>query len=175
MRFAGFLCTALLLVGACDSKGGSMTKDEQFAELMKRPDIEQIEADYLKLLEDIRTELVARTGIAQWVPKDEPITGSGCGDFPGIGGNVRRYSSGHSPGNLPDAKWQDAVELVESIAGRQGFKLHGAVVDRPDDHEVTLGNDYGAELLFGTAANTTLSISTGCHLTRAAKQRGTPA
>ncbi|RSM85054.1 hypothetical protein DMH04_18975 [Kibdelosporangium aridum] len=153
-----------------------MTKDEQFAELMKRPDIEQIHDEYQKLLERIRNELVAKIGIAPWVPKDEPFGGSGCMEFPDISDtNKRRYSSGHSPGNLPDAKWPDAVKLVESIAGEHGFKLHGAVVDRPNDHEVTFGNDWGGELLFGTAINTTLSVSSGCHLSRAAKERGTPA
>ncbi|CAM3710434.1 LppA family lipoprotein [Kibdelosporangium persicum] len=153
-----------------------MSKDEQYAELLKRPDIEQIHDEYTKMLEEIRNELVAQIGIAPWVPKDEPFSGSGCAEFSDLSeAHKRRYSSGHSPGNLPDARWADAVKLVESIAGRHGFKLHGAVVDRPSDHEVTFGNDYGAELLFGTAANTTLSVSTGCHLTKAAKERGKPA
>jgi hypothetical protein len=176
MRLIVLACTILLLVGACDSKGGSMSKDEQFAELLKRPDIEQVQADYLRMMADIRDALVEQIGIAAWQPKEkDAISGSACGDYPELSdGHIRRFSSGSSPGNLPDAKWQEAVDLVGSIAGRHGFKNPGAVVDRPGDHEVSFSNEYGAELLFGTAANTTLSISTGCHLSREAHQRGTP-
>jgi hypothetical protein len=176
MRLFALLCTLLLLAGACDSKGGSMSKDEQYAELLKRPDLEQTEADARKMLDEIRGELVSRVGIAPWEPgKGEAYTGSACGDFPNISGaEKRRFSSGRSPGNLPDAKWAEAVELVKSIAGRYGFDQQGTVVDRPGDHEVTFGNNYGAELWFGTAVNTTLSLTTGCHLTREAHQRGTP-
>ncbi|MFC0106700.1 LppA family lipoprotein [Kibdelosporangium aridum] len=154
-----------------------MSKDEQYAELKKRPDIEQVHEEYTKMLEEIRTELVARIGIQPWQPKADPWGASMCGEFNDVGadGEKRRYSSGHSPGNLPDAKWDEALKLVESIAAQHGFKLHGAVVDKPGDHEFTFGNAWGGELLFGTAKNTTLSVSTGCHLTRAAYQRGTPA
>jgi hypothetical protein len=152
------------------------SKDEQYAELRKRPDIEQVHTEYLQMLEQIRGELVARIGIAAWIPKDDPWGASMCGEFNAVGadGEKRSYSSGRSPGNLPDAKWDEALKLVESIATQHGFKLHGAVIDKPGDHEFTFGNDWGAELLFGTAKNTTLSVSTGCHLTREAYQRGTP-
>ncbi|MCE7011345.1 LppA family lipoprotein [Kibdelosporangium philippinense] len=155
----------------------SSSKNEQFTELAKRPDIEQINGEYERMLEQIRDQLVAEIGITAWVPDENPRRASLCGaEFNDVGGDgeVRLYSSGHSPGNLPDAKWADALKLVESIVGQHGFKLHGAVVDRPGDHEVTFGNDWGAELLFGTAKNTTLSITTGCHLTQEAHQRGTP-
>lgn len=179
MRLLAVLaCAILLLVGACDSKGDSMSsKDEQFAELRKRPDIEQVQSDYLAMLADIRTALVDRIGTAAWRPKEkDAITGSACGDHPDLpDAHIRRLSSGTSPGNLPDAKWQEAVDLVGSIAARHGFGNPGTVVDRPNDHEVSFSNEYGAELLFGTAANTTLSISTGCHLSKEAHQRGTPA
>jgi hypothetical protein len=176
MRLFVLVCAILLLVGACDSKGGSMSKDEQFAELLKRPDLEQTEADSRKMLDEIRSELVSRIGIAPWEPgKGEAYTGSACAEFPNLSGaEKRRFSSGRSPGNLPDAKWAAAVDLVKSITSRYGFKEPGIVVDRPSDHEVTFRNDYGAELWFGTAVNTTLSLTTGCHLTREAHQRGTP-
>jgi hypothetical protein len=154
-----------------------MSKDEQIAELLTRPDLEQTEADARKMLDEIRAELVSRLAIAPWEPgKGEAYTGSACGgDFQNIdGAEVRRFSSGRSPGNIPDAKWAEAVDLVKSIAGRYGFGEPGIVVDRPSDHEVTFRNNYGAELWFGTAANTTLSLTTGCHLTREAHQRGKP-
>ncbi|MCE7011344.1 LppA family lipoprotein [Kibdelosporangium philippinense] len=168
-RLLAVLCT-VLVVGACSGPS------DQYSQLANRPDIEQIHEEYLGMLGNIRDELVAKIGITPWQPNDELFRASMCGEFNDIGadGEKRRYSSGHSPGNLPDARWGEAVKLVESIANQHGFKLHGAVIDRPGDHEVTFGNDWGAELLFGTAKNTTLSVSSGCHLTREAYQRGAP-
>ena len=37
-RLVLLACTILLFLAGCDSKGGSMSKDEQFAELLKRPE-----------------------------------------------------------------------------------------------------------------------------------------
>jgi hypothetical protein len=181
MRARGLVCVLLVLCGACgpgaDQKGGSMPKSEQFTTLLQRPDIEQMQARYLAMMEQIRSELVSRLDVAEWQPDEGGVSGSGCGaDFPDVGadGEVRRYSSGFSPGNIPDDKWPAAVEMVADIARTNGFADPLVVVDRPGDHEVSMRDGYGAELLFGTARNTTLSVSTGCHLTSAAHQRGEP-
>jgi hypothetical protein len=183
MKLTVLACAVVMvLCGACDSgaepKGDSMTKSEQFSTLLQRPDIEQMQSRYLSMLDKIRAGLVNRFGIAPWQPDTRGPSGSACGaDFPDVGadGEIRRYSSGMSPGNLPDAKWADAVAAVAEIARSEGFGEPAVVVDRPSDHEVSLRDKYGAELLFGTARNTTLSVSTGCHLTSAAHRRGTPA
>lgn len=181
MKLTVLVCAVVLVLSACDSgaeKGDSMSKSEQFTTLLQRPDIEQMQSRYLSMLEKIRAELVNRFGISAWQPDTRGPSGSACGaDFPDVGadGEIRRYSSGMSPGNLPDDKWADAVAAVASIAGAEGFGSPSVVVDRPSDHEVSLRDNYGAELLFGTARNTTLSVSTGCHLTSAAHRRGTPA
>ena len=180
---AALACAVGVVVcGACgtgiESKGDSVGIEEQFATLLQRPDIEQAQERYLALLGTIRAELVARLGISAWQPDKGGPSGSACGaEFPDVGadGEVRRYSSGMSPGNIPDDRWAAAVGVVTELAARQGFGTPGVVVDRPGDHEVSLRDAYGAELLFGTARNTTLSISTGCHLTQPAHQRGTPA
>jgi hypothetical protein len=182
MRLAVLVCASALICAACGSgtepKDDSVGNQEQFATLLQRPDIEQAQSNYLSLLEKIRAELVARHGLTPWRPDEDGPSGSACGaDFPDVGadGEVRRYSSGISPGNIPDEKWGSAVATVAELAGAAGFGAPGIVVDRPGDHEVSLRDSYGAELLFGTAKNTTLSVSTGCHLTRTAHQRGTPA
>jgi hypothetical protein len=77
-------------------------------------------------------------------------------------------------GNLPDGKWESAVAAVAEIARPYGFGEPKVVVNRPSDHEVSFRDGHGAEMLFGTAKNTILSLTTGCHLTVAAHQRGTP-
>jgi hypothetical protein len=177
----GAILTAILCA-ACgagaEPKEGPVDRSEQYATLAQRPDIDEAQSTYLALLETIRGELVAEFGIAPWQPASSTPPGSACGaEFSDLGadGEIRRFTSGISPGNLPDDTWLSAVSRVAATAGAQGFGTPSVVVDRPGDHEVSLKDGFGAELLFGTAANTTLSLSTGCHLTKAAKDRGEPA
>ncbi|HEV7975251.1 LppA family lipoprotein [Amycolatopsis sp.] len=173
------LCALTLLLGGCtseDPKGDAV--NNQFAELMKRPDIEQVEAEYQNMLASIREKLVNEIGIAPWIPKDSQPSASACGgEFTEITteGQRRNYSSGRSPGNLPDGQWSRAVALVGETAGQHGFGAPEIIVDRPGDHEAVYKSTTGAELIFGTGTNTTLSVTTGCHLTAEAHKRGTPA
>lgn len=67
----------------------------------------------------------------------------------------------------PDTRWDDAVRIVAEVTGEYGFGPPQTIVDRPSDHEITGFDSYGAKYLFGTAANTVLLVSTGCHLPRA--------
>jgi hypothetical protein len=180
-RFAipAMLCALTLLLGGCtgeEPKGDAVNK--QFAELMKRPDIEQAEAEYQDMLASIREKLAGEIGIAPWIPKDTQPSASACGgEFTEITteGQRRFYSSGRSPGNLPDAQWPRAVALVSETAHQHGFGAPEIIVDRPGDHEVLYKGTTGAELIFGTGTNTTLSMTTGCHLTAEAHKRGAPA
>lgn len=148
---------------------------DAFDALMKRPNLTQVEADYQSMFQTIRERLIAEVGVAEWVPDDEPISGSSCGGTLSNleGAEVRRYDAGMSPGNLPDAKWDRAVAIVTEVAGKHGFGAPKVVVSGPNDHEISFRNTYNGELLFGTGANTILGGSTGCHLTQEAHQRGT--
>src|SRR5882757_4420762 len=104
------------------------------------------------MLAAIRDTLVAELGIHPWIPSTNSVNASiGSGPFARLGGDgeIRRYSSGRSPGTVSDADWPRATAIVAEVAGQ-----------------------YGGALLFGTAANTTLSLTTGCHLTREAFLRG---
>ncbi|MPY99726.1 MAG: hypothetical protein GEU97_17370 [Actinophytocola sp.] len=175
--FAALAAAVTLVVGGCDTSPSEDDVNEKFHELMQRSDIETVQDDYLALLDRIRTRLVNDLGITPFIPdKEEPISASGCpGDFSAVlEGNVRRYTSGHSPGNIPDTEWPRAVDLVTDITSNHGFSEPKTVVDRKGDHEIAIYDRYGAELIFGTAKNTILSLSTGCHLSREAHQRGTP-
>jgi hypothetical protein len=148
---------------------------QAFEELMKRPSITQVEADYQSMFQTIRERLTAEVGVAEWVPDDDPISSSACaGSISNLdGAEVRRYDAGMSPGNLPDAKWDQAVAIVTEVAGQHAFGAPDVIVSGPSDHEVSLRNAYNGELLFGTGANTILGGSTGCHLTEEAHDRGT--
>jgi hypothetical protein len=168
---------ALLMSGCTPDESKDSKVNALFSELMQRPDIETMQTDYLAMLEQLRNKLIKDVGIAPFIPDpDGPVTGSGCpGDFSAVpDAMVLRFRSGRSPGNISDAEWPRALKLVTDFLAERGFGAPKAVVDKPGDHEVAIYDQFGAELIFGTAANTILSLSTGCHLSRAAHQRGTP-
>jgi hypothetical protein len=173
----GMAIIALLaMTTGCNSAAKEKEKmSEAFTELMKRPDLTQVQADYQSMFETIRVRLVAEVGVARWVPDSEPISGSGCGgDLSHLDdAETRSIDAGTSPGNLPDAKWDQAVAIVTEVAGKRGFGAPKVIVSRPNDHEVSFRDQYNGELLFGTGGNTILAVSTGCHLTQTAHQRGT--
>jgi len=167
----------LLMVGGCSIiSTGSEDMNQAFDELMKRPNLTQVDADYQSMFQTIRARLVSELGVASWVPDEEPMSGSACGGKISNleGAEVRRYDAGMSPGNLPDASWDQAVAIVTDVAGHHGFGAPKVIVSGPSDHEVSFRNTYNGELLFGTGANTILGGSTGCHLTEEAHLRGTP-
>jgi len=166
----------LAMTAGCSSTAKESAMNQVFAELMKRPNLTQVEADYQSMFQTIRERLVAEVGVAEWVPDEEPISGSSCsGDISNLeGAEQRRYDAGMSPGNLPDAKWDRAVAIVTAVAKQHGFGAPKVIVSGPSDHEVSFRNTYNGELLFGTGGNTILGGSTGCHLTEEAHQRGTP-
>jgi len=168
----------LFITAGCSGIGAARENDKMkdaFEAMLKRPSITEVEADYQSMFQTIRERLTAEVGVAGWVPDDEPISGSACGgDLSRLADAVvRRYDAGMSPGNLPDAKWEQAVAIVTEVASQHGFGAPAVIVNRPGDHEVSFRNTYDGELLFGTGANTILGGSTGCHLTEEAHQRGT--
>lgn len=167
---------AALVVGGCDSSSSEDDVNEMFNKLMQRPDIEAVQADYFALLERIRTRLVDELGIKAFIPDKEPFSGAACpGEMSDVKeAQVRFYPSAQSPGTISDADWPRAVEVVTEITSKNGFGEPKTVVDRQGDHEVAIYDDYGAELIFGTAKNTIVGLSTGCHLTREAHERGKP-
>jgi hypothetical protein len=167
----------LLMVAACSTTSRkSEEMNQAFDTLMKRPNLTQVDSEYQLMFKNIRERLVTELGVAAWVPDDEPISGSACGGMISNleGAEVRRYDAGMSPGNLPDASWDQAVAIVADVAGQHGFGAPRVIVSGPSDHEVSFRDPYNGELLFGTGANTILGASTGCHLTEEAHQRGTP-
>lgn len=176
---AALAATAALVVGGCDNTSGASEDNvnEMFSQLMQRPDIETVQAGYLALLEQIRARLVDDLGLKAFIPEtEEPISGSACpGPMSAVSdAQVRHYTSGFSPGSISDADWPRAVEIVTGITSQHGFGTPKTVVDRHGDHEIAIYDTYGAELIFGTANNTILSLATGCHLTHEAKKRGKP-
>jgi hypothetical protein len=135
--------------------------NEKLVTLAQRPTIESIKVTYEQMQARLRDRLSAEVGPMQWVNR-ENFSGAGCGD--GVDGQSLTLDGWKSEGNLPDARWGDAVRIVAEVTSEYGFGPPQTIVDRPSDHEITATDPYGAKYLFGTAANTVLLVSTGCHL-----------
>jgi hypothetical protein len=175
VKVIGGIMTMLIVAGCSDATKESGILKDGFDELMRRPNLTQMETDYQSMLQTIRERLVAEVGIAEFSPAREPMSETSCGDdLTNVDGALQRYlKAGVSVGNLPDAKWDQAVTIVTEVAKQHGFSDPVVIVDRPSDHEVSFRGTYGGSLLFGTGGATTLTVRSGCHLTEEAHNRGT--
>ena len=162
-RLVAALALAVLAAGCTSAASERGDMDDQFATLAQRPTIEQITATYEEMQARLRERLSADVGPLQWT-NDQNAGRAGCADFPDVEGESRTLDRWTSEGNLPDAQWERAVAIVAEITGEYGFSAPEVIVDRPGDHEVTATDPYGGGYQFGTARNTVLMVSTGCHL-----------
>lgn len=137
--------------------------DEKLATLAQRPTIEAIRDSYEEMQARLRGRLSAEVGPLQWVNRQNAGS-AGCAEFPGVGGQSLTLNRWTSEGNLHDARWPAAVAIVTEVTAGYGFGAPEAVVDRPGDHEIVGTDPYGGRYQFGTARNTVLLVSTGCHL-----------
>lgn len=137
--------------------------------LHQRPSIEEISERYEQMQQRLLDRLNTEVGPLSWAMSD-PVSRAGCTEFPDVfDAESRVLESWRAPGNLPDDQWPLAVEIVQEITVEYGFGEPEIIVNRSGDHEI-IGNDqYGAVYQFGTAADTVLMITTGCHLLAAAK------
>ncbi|GAA2843458.1 hypothetical protein GCM10010452_84870 [Crossiella cryophila] len=153
--------------------------NEVYQQLRQRPDIGQAVARYEEMLSKLYERLAADFPAMGWQRSKDRAGASACGfDFPGLNtadGEKRGLEAWEAKGNLPDPEWKRALVPVGEIAKGYGFEGPATIVDRPGDHKVIFKDGYAAELSFGTAVNTLLTLDTGCHLTAEAHRRGTPA
>ncbi len=162
-RLLTALAIAALMSGCTGAGSESPALEESRATLAQRPTIEEIRVSYEAMQVLLRDQLSAEVGPMQWV-NDQNSGQAGCADFPGVGGQSLTLDRWTSEGNLSDALWDRAVAIVAEVTGEYGFGAPEVVVDRPSDHEISANDPYGGGYLFGTAVNTVLMVSTGCHL-----------
>jgi hypothetical protein len=201
-RIVGLIAAIFFVVAAvaCDADPSvepNMDQvDQQFAELMKRPDIDQAVARYQQMYAEVHQQL--STTFPTLGPWQQTLHqgSSACGpDF----GAVDSYDSTDpqdqaveagmgdwdANGNIPEAAWDQVVAKIGSVIQRYGFDPRPEVVtDRPAQHDANFYDSYGAELgiSFGNkeldpriGGGIGFSFVTGCHLTAEAKKRGHPA
>jgi hypothetical protein len=155
----------------------TMPTQQQYSELMSRPDIEEVVARYEEMREKIKSRLGSELGIANWEDKQDGRQ-SGCtNEFPGVDSRdaARKFLSFLiSSRSVPVEQWSAAKNIVSEIGGQYGFTQAGVNVDKPPHFEFELKDQHKAQLSLSTEKTTVLSVETGCHLTPDAKKRGAP-
>jgi hypothetical protein len=172
------LITIFVLTGCDGSKGGQVTKDEQFTQLMQRPDLDQTINQYERVRQEIASQLSQQLSLPPWTRTSGRAGEAGCGrEFPDVGLDATISSPENmiSAAPVPDEKWDLALGIAGSITAKYGFAAVSRVADAPGNHQAEFHDTYGGRLALGTQVNTILSVRTGCHLTAAAHQRGNPA
>lgn len=159
--------------GAATGSGSPLTR----ADLLARPALEDAVATYDAMLAEMRAALSEDFGGA-WTEAD-PAGGGPAGDT--ADGVAASFAS--SPTWLLDASVAAsaadktrAIDDLTPIAVRYGFVEPVVFLDRDGEVQAVADDALGATLRFGSVTATTLTFSTGTHLTRAemtATQDGT--
>ncbi|WP_317495865.1 LppA family lipoprotein [Haloechinothrix sp. LS1_15] len=161
-----------------DTEEHDMSLDEQFHELMQRPDIEQAVAHYDEMLTDIRPALREVADLPEWQRRDGRGSQPGCSrSFPDIGvwdAENRFMDRWHAKGPITDENWSAAVDAVHRIAGDYGFDTVTQDINHGGRKSHKITDNYGAELSLSTEGYTTIRVFTGCHLKPDAKNHGQP-
>jgi hypothetical protein len=163
---AAIVAAVVLLVGCA---GGS--DEERLAELAARPSMEEMVARYEVMLARIAQRLSDELGPYPWERYDN-ASSAGCGfDFPpGSGGDTRSLRDWQFDGNISDADWPRAEQIVREVVVEYGFTPFPGAVDRPGHHITNAADtELGASFRLGTQVNTSMGLATGCHLPDAAR------
>jgi hypothetical protein len=163
------LSTGLLTLTGCTTGArGQLSEEERMdrvAELAARPRSEDMVARYEQMQQRIRDQLDTELGPFQWRQFREQST-SNCGfDFPVPDGQIVNLATWGFTGAIPDTDWPRAADIVTAITAEYGFNSTGLDIDTPGRHLIT-GTDttLGAQYDLGTEVNTTMRVTTGCHL-----------
>ncbi|MGW0892675.1 LppA family lipoprotein [Saccharopolyspora sp. NPDC002578] len=175
MKRLALVALTLLSITSCGNElvseqGGSM--DDQKAELVRRPSIEEVNQKYSDMDTRLQQQLSANFPWMRW-EKIRDLNRAGCADFDAFKDVAEGWTLGvwGTEGNIPDTDWARAEQIFAEVSGEFGFTPPRTIVDRPADHEITSSDQYGATYNFGTGKRTTFSGSTGCHLPQAEKDK----
>lgn len=141
-----------------------MTPEEQ---LRVRPSFETAAADYITMLDEMRTELSRLVPTLEWDTAGSAQEGSALCREPFtdiepalVGG----FTSGSATGSIPDQTWPAALKTLTEIAARYGFTDVVVIVDKPGHHVVSFYDEYVAEVQLGTKLDTTLDVYGACFI-----------
>ncbi|WP_165436110.1 LppA family lipoprotein [Amycolatopsis suaedae] len=175
------LCGVLAGCDATDPFGSREREDvsleDQFAELMRRPSVEEITRKYEEMQAKVREVLSASVQLPPWTRTPDPGYSS-CNDFPAVDAwDVKRdyldrwsVDQGVSP-----EQWKVLATKFKEVVAQWGFVAPELEVDKEGFRESRAGGEFGSKAILSTAGTKViLSVDTGCHLTDKAKRRGTP-
>lgn len=184
-RVMVIMVASFLFVAACDDGGQylgaptsetTMSSQDQYAELMRRPSIDEMITRYDALRGQLREELTKQLGLESWAKQVGSASRTECvREYPQVragDAEKRHLDTWFSPGTITPTSWEKAKSVVFGLAGAQGFTATKLVIDRPDDLQLDLVDSYGAELSFGSAKNTIIALTTGCHRAADVTQAG---
>lgn len=164
-------------------------RTQQFDELMKRPDIDQITEIYYKMYDQLKQQLSKAFPTIKWQKFDNQGD-SGCSDefaavdadLPEADTDSRGLEDWGVKGGVTDANWPSAESVFLDVVKKYGFNGQPQVMnDRPGAHDLRIYDQYKAQLTFTLGQDESgvfrmgFMVITGCHLTAAAKRRGHPA
>jgi Lipoprotein confined to pathogenic Mycobacterium len=156
-------------------------RDREFHELMQRPDIDQAYARYEELIGKTQKILSDTFPRLNWHLYDPPSSAA-CGhDFNAVNqdspttddAETKSLGGWTAAGGVTGEQWHQAIAAITPLLQSYGFKavFH---VDGPKDYQIDFYDEYDADFSFGSMLDTSMRITTGCHLTAEVKRRGTP-
>jgi hypothetical protein len=152
------------LAGGCATPSGGTSMDPQ-AELDARPRSAEMVSRYEQMQQRIRGRLDAELGPFSWQVRSEGDRAGCGGEFANSAGMVVYLPRWGFDGGISDADWPRARQIVGEITAEYGFTTPTLQIDRPGDHETSAADEaLGAQYNFATQANTSIAVTTGCHL-----------
>ncbi len=137
-----------------------------YEEIAARPRLEAAVARYEEMQQRVRDALDAELGPLGWYQVREG-SGSTCGHDvpPEFGGRSRFLAPWGFDAPLPSDRWPRVRQIVADITGEYGFTTAGLGLDQ-SDRMIVNGVDpaLGAHYRLGSKRNTTIQVTTGCHL-----------
>jgi hypothetical protein len=130
-----------------------------------RPRTGEVVARYEQMQQRIRDQLDSELGPFPWQVRSEGDRAGCGGEFAGSPGVVVYLPRWGFEGGIPDADWPRAKQIVTDITAEYGFTTATLQIDRAGDHETSAADEaLGAQYNFATQANTSIAVTTGCHL-----------
>ncbi len=180
---AAAMAAGTLLLAACDDGGRYLgtpspetpvPSQQQYAELLRRPTIDEADARYEEARKTLQTKLTDGLGLTGWADKHDGRQSGCANEFPGVDSRdaVRAFLSFiTAPKGISGEQWADAKRIATEVGAGYGFTKPGVQTNKPPTFEFALRDQYGATLTLSAGTTTVISIETGCHLTTEAKAR----
>jgi hypothetical protein len=163
------LLTAAALAGC--SSGPS--REDIMERLTTGPTLEQAAARYEEMQQRVRDRLDAEIGPFDWGVRREGSE-SLCGNqFNGLDAYRMYMPPWGFDGGIPDADWPRAQQVISEVTAEYGFGTPTLQIDEPGRHQTSSADlETGAQYGFRTQVNTTMQVTTGCHLRQADRSTG---